>query len=181
MQNPLLRTRQGIRDRAMHTVTARAADAHAVTARRFILGMVLCGSAALALVATPGHASRVRHLRLLKSFPAADSVLQSSPDAVRLWLSETPEVPATKITVTSASGATVKLAPVKLVTVGAAAGTASAAGSADKSAPKSAPLTAALVTPIASGTYTVAWRTMSRDGHVVKGTFAFKVQAPAKR
>lgn len=170
MQTSLLRSRQGIRDRATHAVTTR---------RRFVFGAMLCGSAALALVTTPGHASRVRHLRLVKSFPAADSVLHASPDAVRLWLSETPEVPATKITMTSASGATVKLAPVKLVAAGTAAGTVG--GAVDKSASKSAPLTAALVAPIAPGTYTVSWRTMSRDGHVVKGTFGFKVQAPATR
>lgn len=176
MQTSLLRSRQSIRDRATHAVTTR---------RRFVFGVMLCGSAAMALVTTPGHASRVRHLRLVKSFPAADSVLHASPDAVRLWLSETPEVPATKITMTSASGATVKLAPVKLVAAGTAAGTAGhAAGTAasvDKNAIKSAPLTAALAAPIAPGTYTVSWRTMSRDGHVVKGTFAFKVQAPATR
>jgi len=33
---------------------------------------------------------------------------------------------------------------------------------------------------MAAGTYTVAWRTMAKDGHVARGTFAFTV-APAKR
>jgi methionine-rich copper-binding protein CopC len=33
---------------------------------------------------------------------------------------------------------------------------------------------------MAAGTYTVAWRTMAKDGHIARGTFAFTV-APAKR
>ena len=30
---------------------------------------------------------------------------------------------------------------------------------------------------MAAGAYTVAWRTMAKDGHVARGTFAFKIGA----
>jgi len=105
--------------------------------------------------------SALRHLRLLRSFPAADTVLASSPDAVRLWLSDAAELPTTKITVRSSAGKPVQLARITR------AGT------------KDAPLVSAFAAPVGAGTYTVAWRTMSRDGHVVKGDFAFRVGARA--
>ncbi len=116
---------------------------------------------ALSLVATPGHA--LRHLRLVRSYPAADTVLVSSPDAVRLWLSEAAEMPTMKITMTTAAGASVKL------------------GRVTRTAGKDAPVVAPLLAPVKAGTYNVAWRTMSRDGHVVKGTYAFRIRAPAAR
>jgi len=114
---------------------------------------------AMSVVATPGHA--LRHLRLVRSFPSADTVMASSPDAVRLWLSEAAEMPTTKITLTTAAGAAVKL------------------GRVTRAAGKDAPIVAALQSPIKAGTYNVSWRTMSRDGHVVKGTYAFRIRAAA--
>ena len=100
-----------------------------------------------------------RHLKLLKSSPAADTVLDKSPDAVRLWLSESAEVPATKISVTTAAGAAIATAPVT------------------RAHTKDAPLVALISAPLANGAYKVTWKTMSKDGHVVKGTFGFKVGA----
>lgn len=127
--------------------------------------MTTCFALTLALAmpfaATPGHA--LRHLRLVRSFPSADTVLASSPDSLRLWLSEAAEMPTTKVTLTSASGAAVKL------------------GGVTRGGAKGAPIVAALASPIKTGTYNVAWRTMSRDGHVVKGTFAFRVRTPDAR
>lgn len=128
-----------------------------LTASTLTLPLVL----AMAFAATPGHA--LRHLRLVRSFPSADTVLTASPDSLRLWLSEAAEMPTTKVALTTASGAAVKL------------------GRVSRGAGKDAPIVAALASPLQAGTYNVSWRTMSRDGHVVKGAFAFRVRTPAAR
>ena len=123
---------------------------------------VMVAAASAALIASPTHA--MRHLRLVRSFPAADTVLARSPDTVRLWWSEPPELPFTKIELKNAKGVAVKLRP--------------ATRSIDK---KDASVAASIVSPLTQGTYNVSWRTMSKDGHVMKGTFAFRVGTPAPR
>ena len=121
---------------------------------------VLLPAIALAVV-TPAMvtAARLPHLKLKRSFPAKDTVLTSSPDAVRLWLTERSELPATKITVTTDAKA-----PVATEKVTRAAGA-------------DAPIEAKFSTPLAAGRYTVTWKTMSKDGHVVNGTFGFTVKS----
>ena len=126
------------------------------------IGAVLLVVAATAIASSPIEA--MRHLRLVRSFPAADTVLAHSPDSVRLWWSEPPELPFTKIELTNAKGAAIKLKP--------------ATRSADK---KDASVAASIVAPLPLGAYNVSWRTMSKDGHVMKGTFAFRVGTPAPR
>ncbi len=116
----------------------------------------------LALVTTVGvsvaHAA-VRHLRLLKSSPIASATLPTSPDAVRLWLSEPAEAAGSTVALTTEAGASIPLSPIT------------------RDAAKTAPLVAKLSAPLANGGYRVAWKAMSKDGHVVKGTFAFRVGA----
>lgn len=121
--------------------------------------MVAAG--AIALMAAIAPASAMRHLRLVRSFPAKDTVLTSAPDAVRLWLSEPTQAPVSKVTVTAAAGDTVKL---DALTRDAAA---------------DAPLVGKFTKPVGAGQYTVTWKAMSKDGHVVNGTFGFRVN-PAK-
>jgi len=120
---------------------------------------VLLPAVVLAVV-TPAMvtAARLPHLKLKRSFPAKDTLLTSSPDAVRLWLTERSELPATKITVTTDAKA-----PVATDKVTRAAGA-------------DAPIEAKFSTPLAAGRYTVTWKTMSKDGHVVNGTFGFTVK-----
>jgi methionine-rich copper-binding protein CopC len=101
---------------------------------------------------------RLPHLKLKRSFPAADTVLATGPDAVRLWLTEKADLPATKITVTSAGNAAVAIAK---PTRGATA---------------DAPIEAKFTQPVGAGRYSVSWKTMSKDGHVVSGTFSFTVK-----
>jgi methionine-rich copper-binding protein CopC len=113
--------------------------------------------AGLSAVAPSSQA--MRHLRLLRSFPAKDTVLTSAPDAVRLWLSEPTQAPVSKVTVTAAAGDTVAL---EKLTRDAAA---------------DAPLVGKFAKPIGAGQYTVTWKAMSKDGHVVNGTFGFRVNA----
>jgi copper resistance protein C len=109
-------------------------------------------------VSTFASAARVPHLKLKASFPAKDSTLTTSPDAVRLWLTEPADLPATRIAVTDAKGASV---PVAKLTRGANA---------------SDPVEGRFTAPLTSGRYTVTWKAMSKDGHVVNGTFGFTVR-----
>jgi methionine-rich copper-binding protein CopC len=129
--------------------------------RRYTVAVIVAAAAA-ALIASPTHA--MRHLRLVRSFPAADTVLARSPDTVRLWWSEPPELPFTKIELKNAKGVALKLRPVTRST--------------DK---KDASVAASIVAPLQQGRYDVSWRTMSKDGHVMKGTFAFRVGTPTPR
>ncbi len=100
-----------------------------------------------------------RHLRLLRGSPAADTTLAASPDAIRLWLSEPTEAPGSKIALANAAGAAVTLQPIS------------------RDAAKDAPLVAKVAAPLPPGAYKVTWKAMSRDGHVVNGTYGFTVGA----
>jgi copper resistance protein C len=114
---------------------------------------------AIGLVATSAWAAPF-HLHLLKSSPAANATVAAAPDSILLSFSQTPELKVTTVTVTGPASAAVALAPLS---------------SAD-----SATVVAAVKGKMSPGSYTVAWRTMAKDGHVARGTFAFTV-APAKR
>jgi methionine-rich copper-binding protein CopC len=129
--------------------------------------VVLTIAGAVADAAPPlGAVSRapsvaLRHLRLLRSFPAKDTVLSAAPDSIRLWLSEPAEVATSRIVLVSGKRRT----PLTRLT---------------RAAAKDAPLVAPVTTTLVPGMHTVEWRTMSKDGHVVKGSFAFRV-APSAR
>jgi copper resistance protein C len=114
---------------------------------------------AIGLLATSAWAAPF-HLHLLKSSPEANATVAAAPDSIRLSFSQTPELKVTTVTVTGPGSATVALAPL-------------ASGD-------SATVVAGVKGKMSAGTYTVAWRTMAKDGHVARGTFAFTV-APAKR
>lgn len=132
-----------------------------VRTRRTLSGMfaVLAGAALLSMTVVAPKSEAMRHLRLVSAFPAKDTVLTSSPDAVRLWLSEPTQAPVSKVTVTGASGAAV---PLEKLT---------------RENSKDAPLVAKLVKPVGNGRYVVTWKAMSKDGHVVNGTYRFQVKA----
>lgn len=98
-----------------------------------------------------------RHLRLLKSEPAADATLDAPPGSVELWFSEAPEVKVTTIRLTAA-GTTHKLEKVV----------------ADPEDGKH--IVATVDSTGAAGAWVVSWRTMSKDGHVVNGEIAFRVR-----
>ena len=98
------------------------------------------------------------HMRLLRSTPAADATIAASPDAIRLWFSEAVDAKGSTVTVKGADGAVVALAPLS------------------REGAKDAPLVAPLAKPVSAGTYTVTWKGMSRDGHVVSGAYTFRVR-----
>ena len=101
----------------------------------------------------------VRHLKLVRSFPAADAVLTTSPEKITIELSEAVELTGAKLTLAKEGGAPIVLGALRR----------------EPTAPKV--LRADVTTVLAAGGYVVSWRTMSKDGHVVKGTFGFRVGA----
>jgi hypothetical protein len=121
--------------------------------RAAALSAVVLGATTLAAWRAPFH------LHLVKSTPAANASVASAPDSIRLWFSQAPELKLTTVKVTGPGTAAIALAPL-------------AKGD-------SALVIAGVKGTMAAGSYTVAWRTMSKDGHVVRGTFAFKVAARA--
>ena len=96
-----------------------------------------------------------RHL--VKSVPAANATVAAAPDSIRLWFSQPPELKVTSVKVTGPGTAAVSLAPL-----------------AERD---SSLVVAAVKGKMAVGAYTVAWRTMAKDGHVARGTFAFRIGA----
>ena len=121
--------------------------------RAAALAAVVLGVATLAAWSAPFH------LHLLKSTPAKNETVATAPDSIRLWFSQAPELKLTTVKVTGPGTAAVELAPL-------------AKGD-------SALVIAGVKGQMAAGAYSVAWRTMSKDGHVVSGSFAFKIGAPA--
>ena len=118
----------------------------------------------VAISATPHNADAAarRHLRLLRSSPAADTVLTAAPADVRLWFSESPELKVTTVRLAGPSGA------VEL-------------GQLSRGEAADAPIVAPVKGAMASGAYTLTWRTMSDDGHVMNGTEKFQLTAASSR
>ena len=98
-----------------------------------------------------------KHVHLARSEPMADSTLTAPPAAIRLWFSAPIQVAVTTVRVADSTGAAVATAPARM---GTGAG---------------APVIADVRGQVTDGHYSVAWRTMSRDGHAVSGTFGFAV------
>ena len=128
-----------------------------ITAAVSALAIGSMASSASAMHDVAMHDVAMRHLKLVRSSPAADSVMATSPDAIRLWLSEPAEAPVSKIALATD------------------AGTAIAVGAVTRDAAKDAPLGAKITKPLSAGGYKVTWKAMSKDGHVVNGTFGFRV------
>ena len=100
------------------------------------------------------------HTELKSSSPAKDSVVRSAPREIRLTFTGRPELALSDIKVATASGAA--------VTMGKVART-------NDTLTIAAPVRGAMP----DGGYVVTWRTASRDGHVIRGSFGFTVSASA--
>lgn len=98
------------------------------------------------------------HNHLVKSTPAADDTLATSPDQIRLWFAE-PAIP--------------RLSGVALWTVGADSTRLSVGSMAATDTNVSVATT--LTTPLGPGAYRVRWRTSSADGHAIRGVYDFVV------
>ncbi len=121
--------------------------------------LVAAVAVAVSALGAPALASEavMRHLKLVNSFPKADTVLAVSPDRIAIELSETVELTGSKLSLAKEGGAPAALGALRR----------------EPASPKV--LRADVTTPLAAGSYVASWRTMSKDGHVVKGTFQFRV------
>lgn len=98
------------------------------------------------------------HAKLVRSDPAARSVLKRAPTHVRLWFNEKLEAAFSSAEVRDAAGARVNSEP--------------AIQSAQQ--PK---LIELRLPVLKDGTYTVHYRVLSVDGHVVQANYRFVVRA----
>ena len=112
-------------------------------------GMALVLIIALA-VAIPLYA----HMKIEKTAPAADSMVNSAPKQIQVWFNETPDIKVTKVSLTGPSG------PAKL-----------AAPSLDGKS-----IVAGVQGTLPDGAYTAAWQSAGDDGHVQRGEFKFTLK-----
>ena len=109
-----------------------------------------------ALLVTVGYASP-RHIELVQSSPAADTVLVSPPEALVLTFSAELDFAQTAATMRNADGQRVEL------------------GDAQRTDdPRQVKL--AVVSEMGPGTYTVSWVAAPKDDHGGRGRFSFTVQ-----
>lgn len=128
-------------------------------AARGVVGSVLGGVVLLLLsvvlpVVVAADASA--HDALVGSTPASGAILTDAPDEVRLTFAEPPGTAGLGVAVTAPDGSSVV----------AGAPTVEAND-----------VVAALVPLTRDGTYTVAWRVVSDDGHPVTGEFTFALSS----
>jgi hypothetical protein len=112
--------------------------------------------AALAALVAGSAGFGLFHNKLVKSTPAKDATV-TAPKEIRLWFAEKAEPGLSSITVVGADSSKVATGKVKAT---------------------DDPLSIAVdVTgPIKAGSYVVRWRTSGADGHVIRGSFPFKVK-----
>ncbi len=96
------------------------------------------------------------HTHLKRSAPSNGATLGEAPKAVQLWFTEKPELAATGVTLSTADGSAVALAPLAL-----------------SDGSDTAAVVAAVRGALAPGSYVIRWRTMARDGHPARGTLTF--------
>src|SRR5438105_5066743 len=115
---------------------------------------------ALGLLLSPTLAWAHAHLK--RSEPAAGSKVRESPQLIRLWFSEAPELAMTLISLKDSSGKEFSLGRPE----------------SDRANPLA--LSIRISQPLPAGRYTVAWRTAASDGHPSHGSFSFIVLEGAK-
>lgn len=123
---------------------------------RFLLPVVLLAIAPVLVQALPPTPF---HLGLKRSEPGANDTLSVSPPAVKLWFTQSVQAGSTSIRLTASDNRVIRTGP---VTVAAAA---------------LSPAVAKVSETLRAGRYTLAWKTMSADGHPTSGKFTFTVRA----
>ena len=112
---------------------------------------------AAAVVTVPAWARPVdAHAVLVRSAPAARATLSTAPDRVQLWFNERLEPAFSSASVWSAAGVQVDRQDARV-------------GPDD---PKRLSVTLA---PLKAGAYTIRYRVLSVDGHVVDSSFSFTI------
>lgn len=112
-------------------------------------------------VAAPLYA--LVHPKLISAVPAVNSHVAAVPAKVRLTFQEPLEPVLSRITVVHAGAHAVTMGKV-------------ASDSADRKT-----LVASLTTPMGAGAYTVTWQAAGADGHPMRGSYTFTVDAPAPK
>jgi copper transport protein len=100
------------------------------------------------------------HANLVRSEPAANSVLDQPPERVVIWFTEPIEAGFSEIQVLNSQGERVDKG--------------------DSAVDNNNPTVMSVTLPaLPNGTYTIAWRNLSSvDGHTVRGAFVFSVGEP---
>jgi copper transport protein len=111
--------------------------------------------AALALLLSPDSAWA--HAQLKRSEPAAGTRVLESPKAIHLWFSERPEIRATLVTLTDATGRRFTL------------------GAPEQDVGDPLEVSLLVLESLPEGKYTLSWRTLASDGHPSHGSFGFTV------
>ena len=118
--------------------------------RVFVFTLLALGLVSAAAAATPFH------FGLVKSLPADKATVHHVPE-VKLWFTEAPEEGTVSINVVDAQGELVPTADVAQDPENAAA------------------FSAKLIGTLPAGAYSVRWRGMGDDGHVVRGELTFSI------
>ena len=128
--------------------------ARAAAARRLIAAL-----AAAVLLATPAGA----HAVLVRSTPPGRATLAEKPDRVQLWFNERLEPAFSSVSVWSSAGTQVDAGDARV-------------GHDD------AKRLSVTLPPLPPGTYSVRYRVLSVDGHVIDSSFSFTIRdkPPAK-
>ena len=121
--------------------------------RSALIGVVLC---AIGAVTVP--VAGAFHFALTKSTPAADSAV-SSPDEVRLWFTQVPQQNSVAVRLINPAGELVDTSDPSLDQADQKVVSVNVDGA------------------LGAGGYTVSWRGIGDDGHVVRGEFGFTVNA----
>ncbi len=117
-------------------------------------------AAAVLVLFVAGQGSVAAHAEVARSDPAANSVLQESPDRIAVWFTEPVEPALSVLRVFDSQGSRMDDGN---TIFNRDDETAASVG----------------VEPLPEGTYTVAWRNVSKvDGHLVRGSFLFSVGVP---
>lgn len=125
-----------------------------------ILTLGLSGMAVMT-PAPESHPASAVHFGLARSVPPADSTVQVPQTSVELWFTEKPRDGSVSVRITDAAE--------EPVPTGASA--------LDPEVPTY--LRTPFISPLKPGKYTVHWRGVGADGHVVRGSFSFSVMTAA--
>jgi len=113
---------------------------------------------AVAGLVSVARAAGMFHNHLVKSAPAANDTLATSPDQIRLWFAEPaiPRLSGVALWAMGTDSTRLKVGPMAATDTNVSVVTTPA-------------------TPLSPGRYRVRWRTASADGHVIRGFYDFVV------
>lgn len=97
------------------------------------------------------------HASMVKSVPAPRAVLYRSPGSIQLWFNERLEAKYSSFTLSDEGGRQIVLGPMEIGV-------------------EDAKRLSAPVKPLPPGRYTVRYRVLSTDGHVVQNQFTFTIR-----